>query len=235
MQVIRLYGVKTNGNWATFIKWQVYHPNQFAPMKRLFRLPFFALLVFSVLLAACKMDHDMDGMKHDSPYMKIMNDMMTQMDAQAKTQDPDHDYAAQMVLHHEAAIKMAEEELRTGSNQEMKTTAQDIIAKQRAEIGQFNAFTSGHQPMQPLVPQFNAVQKTNMDKMMAASDARTITARPDYDFAQLMVDHHQAAISNSEALLQYGRNATTRALAQAIITDQRQEIAALQNWLARNK
>ena len=204
-------------------------------MNRLFRLPLLSFLFVSLLFSACKKDHNMDDMKHDSPYMKIMNDMMTQMDAQAKTQDPDHDYATQMVLHHEAAIKMAEEELRTGSNQEMKTTAQDIITKQRAEIGQFNAFTSGHQPMQPLVPQFNAVQKTNMDKMMKASDARTMTMRADYDFAQLMVDHHQAAIDNSEALLQYGRNGTTRTLAQAIITDQRQEIAALQNWLARNK
>jgi uncharacterized protein (DUF305 family) len=49
-----------------------------------------------------------------------------------------------------------------------------------------------------------------------------------------MVDH-QAAIDNSEALLQYGRNATTRALAESIITDQRQKIAALQNWLTRNR
>ncbi len=204
-------------------------------MNRLLRLPFLALLLLTVLFTACKKGHNMDDMKHDSPYMKIMDDMMTRMDAQAKTQDPDHDYATQMVLHHEAAIKMAEEELRTGSNQEMETTAQDIITKQRAEIGQFYAFTSGHPPMQPLVPQFNTVQKTNMDKMMAASNARTLMARADYDFAQLMVDHHQAAIDNSEALLQYGRNATTRALAQAIITDQRQEIAALQNWLTRNR
>ena len=72
-------------------------------------------------------------------------------------------------------------------------------------------------------------------KMMAASDARTITMRADYDFAQLMVDHHQAAIDNSEALLQYGRYNTTKTLAQNIITDQRQEIAALQNWLTRNR
>ena len=204
-------------------------------LHRILRLPFLSLLVLASLFSACKMNHDMDGMVHNSPYMKIMDAMMTQMDAQAKVQDPDHDYAAQMVLHHEAAIKMAEEELRTGSNQEMKTTAQDIVTKQRAEIGQFNAFTSGHQPMQPLVPQFNAVQKTNMDKMMTAMNARKLTARSDYDFAQLMADHHQAAIDNSEALLQSGRNATTRALAQSIITDQRQEIAALQNWLTRNR
>ena len=204
-------------------------------MNRSFRLPLLLLFSASVLFSACKMDHGMDGMKHGSPYMKIMDAMMVRMAAQAKTQDPDHDYATQMVMHHEAAVQMAEEELRTGSNQEMKATAQDIITKQRVEIGQFNAFTSGHQPMQPLVPQFNAAQQTNMDKMMTAMNARTITARPDYDFAQLMVDHHQAAIDDSEALLQAGRNGATRALAQTIVTDQRQEIAALQNWLARNR
>ena len=200
---------------------------------RLFRLPFVTLILLSSLFTAC-MKHDMDDMKHDSAFMKIMMTMMTQMDAQAKTQDPDHDFAAQMVLHHDAAIKMSEEELRSGSNQEMKTLAQDVITKQRAEITQFNAFLASHQPMQPLVPQFNQIQKTNMDRMMAASDARTMTMRTDYDYAQLMVDHHQAAIDNSEALLQHGRNATMRQLAQAIITDQRQEIIVLQNWLTRN-
>ncbi|MCR5890557.1 DUF305 domain-containing protein [Hymenobacter sp. J193] len=204
-------------------------------MNRLFRLPIYSLLVLVSLFSACKMDHDMDDMKHDSALMKIMMDMMTQMDAQAKTQDPDHDFAAQMVLHHDAAIKMSEEELRAGSNQEMKTIAQDVITKQRAEITQFNTFLSGHQPTQPLVPQFNQIQKTNMDRMMAASNARAMTMRTDVDYAAMMIDHHQAAIDNSEALLQHGRNATMRQLAQAIITDQRQEIATLQNWLTRNR
>lgn len=203
-------------------------------MNRLFRLPLLCLLLFGVFFSGCK-GHDMDDMAHDSPYMKIMDDMMSKMDAQAKTQDPDHDFATQMVLHHDAAIQMAREELRTGSNQEMKTMAQDIITKQQAEIAQFNAFTNGHQPRQPLVPQFNALQKGNMDRMMATSDGRKLTARPDNDFAQLMVDHHQAAIDNSEALLQHGREATTRTLAQTIITDQRREIAMLQDWLNRNR
>ncbi|MBD2717239.1 DUF305 domain-containing protein [Microvirga sp. STR05] len=203
-------------------------------MNRLFRLPILSLLVLVSLFSACK-DHDMDDMKHDTPLMKIMMDMMTQMDAQAKTQDPDHDFAAQMVLHHDAAIKMSEEELRAGSNQEMKTIAQDVITKQRAEITQFNSFLSNHQPTQPLVPQFNQIQKTNMDRMMAASNARTMTMRTDVDYAQMMIDHHQAAIDNSEALLQHGRNATMRQLAQAIIADQRQEIGVLQNWLTRNR
>ncbi|UYZ64870.1 DUF305 domain-containing protein [Hymenobacter weizhouensis] len=203
-------------------------------MKRLFHLPLLAsLLLLSLLGASCKKDHG--SMNMDSPYMKIMMDMMTQMDAQPKTQDPDHDFAAQMVLHHDAAIKMAQEELRSGTNQEMKTTAQSIITKQQAEITQFNSFLSGHQAQQPAVPAFNQAQKTNMDKMMQASEARNLRNQADYDFAQLMVDHHQAAIDNSQALLQYGRNTTTRTMAQAIIDDQRQEIAALQDWLARNR
>lgn len=200
----------------------------------LFRLPLLALAFFGLFLASCSKSHDMDP-AHESVYMTIMMDMMTQMDAQAKAQDPDHDYAAQMVLHHQAAVKMAQEELKSGTNQEMKTTAQAIITMQQAEITQFNAFLGGHQPRMPLVPQFAQLQKANMDKMMASSDKRTLTGRADYDFAQLMVDHHQAAIDNSEALLVHGRENTTRTLAQTIITDQRQEITALQNWLTRNK
>jgi uncharacterized protein (DUF305 family) len=199
-----------------------------------YRLPLLLLALLGLFVASCSKSHDMDP-AHESVYMTIMMDMMTKMDAQAKTQDPDHDYAAQMVLHHDAAIKMAQEELKSGTNQEMKTTAQAIITKQQAEITQFNAFLSGHQARQPLVPQFTQLQKTNMDKMMASSDKRTITGRADYDFAQLMVDHHQAAIDNSEALLVHGRENTTRTLAQAIIADQRQEILALQDWLTRNK
>ncbi|MFC6224908.1 DUF305 domain-containing protein [Hymenobacter artigasi] len=199
-----------------------------------FRLPLLAFALLGLFFSSCMKGHDMDP-AHQSVYMSIMMDMMTKMDAQAKTQDPDHDYASQMVLHHEAAIKMAQEELKSGTNQEMKTTAQTIITNQQAEITQFNAFLSGHQPRQPLVPQFSQLQKTNMDKMMASSDKRTITGRADYDFAQLMVDHHQAAIDNSEALLVHGRETTTRTLAQAIIADQRQEIKELQDWLTRNK
>lgn len=203
-------------------------------MSYLFRLPLLAFILLGLTLGACKKESHASG-AHENAYMKIMMDMMAQMDAQAQTKDPDHDFATQMVLHHEAAIKMAQEELRAGGNAEMKAIAQRVVVAQQAEIGQFNAFTAGHQPQLPLVPQFNALQKANMDRMMAASDARTLTGKPDNDFAQLMVDHHQAAIDNSQALLIHGREATTRTLAQAIITDQRREITELQDWLTRNR
>ena len=71
----------------------------------------------------------------------------------------------------------------------------------------------------------------NMMQMMKAVDLRPLTGDPDFDFAQLMIDHHQAAIENSDALLKYGRENTTKALAQQIITDQKMEIKMLQDWL----
>ncbi|WP_084443639.1 DUF305 domain-containing protein [Hymenobacter roseosalivarius] len=51
-----------------------------------------------------------------------------------------------------------------------------------------------------------------------------MTGDPDYDFAQLMINHHQAAIGNSNALLKYGRETVTKALAEQIIADQKVEL-----------
>ncbi len=79
------------------------------------------------------------------------------------------------------------------------------------------------------------LQMMNMTQMMQAVDLRPLTGNPDYDFAQLMIDHHQSAIGNSNALLKYGRENATRALAEQIIADQRMEIKMLQEWLLRNK
>nr|WP_317175219.1 DUF305 domain-containing protein [Hymenobacter qilianensis] len=79
------------------------------------------------------------------------------------------------------------------------------------------------------------LQMMNMTQMMQAVDLRPLTGNPDFDFAQLMVDHHQAAIENSDALLKYGRENVTKALAEQIIADQKMEIKELQEWLLANK
>ncbi|SMB83673.1 hypothetical protein SAMN00120144_0758 [Hymenobacter roseosalivarius DSM 11622] len=39
-----------------------------------------------------------------------------------------------------------------------------------------------------------------------------------------MINHHQAAIGNSNALLKYGRETVTKALAEQIIADQKVEL-----------
>ena len=49
----------------------------------------------------------------------------------------------------------------------------------------------------------------------------------DRDFVDMMVPHHQGAIDMAVAVLRYGHNPQVRRLAQEIIVDQQQEIAAM--------
>lgn len=49
----------------------------------------------------------------------------------------------------------------------------------------------------------------------------------DRDFAAMMIAHHQGAIDMAQAQLRYGKNEQLRRIAQEIIVDQMQEIAAM--------
>jgi len=73
---------------------------------------------------------------------------------------------------------------------------------------------------------FYAENATAMDKMMAGMDVRP-TGDIDADFAAMMIPHHQGAIDMAVAYLRYGKNEQLRRLAQEIIVDQQQEIAAM--------
>ena len=212
-------------------------------MNKLLRFPRLALLLLGAALSlgtsSCSKKDDNNGLnliRHDdSVYMRNMHESMAMMDAMPRTGDPDNDYASMMIMHHQTAIKNSQEELKSGKNSEAKALAQAIITKQQAEIQQFQAFLTGHPAQGPAVPEFGALQMMNMMQMMKAVDLRPLTGDPDFDFAQLMIDHHQAAVENSDAVLKYGRENVTRALAQQIITDQKMEIRMLQDFLLANK
>ena len=66
-----------------------------------------------------------------------------------------------------------------------------------------------------------------MSKMMAAM-AVDPSGDVDKDFVATMVPHHQGAIEMAQAELRHGHNEQLRRIAQEIIVDQTQEIAAMQ-------
>ena len=54
--------------------------------------------------------------------------------AASPTGDPDRDFAAMMIPHHQGAVEMAEAELRFGKDERLRRLAQGIIVEQRQEI-----------------------------------------------------------------------------------------------------
>jgi uncharacterized protein (DUF305 family) len=73
---------------------------------------------------------------------------------------------------------------------------------------------------------FLAENNAAMDKMMAGMAVKP-TGDVDVDFASMMIPHHQGAIDMALAELRYGKNEQLRRIAQEIIVDQQQEIAAM--------
>jgi hypothetical protein len=65
-----------------------------------------------------------------------------------------------------------------------------------------------------------------MDKMMAGMMVPP-SGDVDRDFVAMMRPHHQGAIEMAVAELKYGKNEQLRRIAQEIIIDQQQEIAAM--------
>jgi len=71
-------------------------------------------------------------------FHQLMNQAMTVMDQGMKQApmagNPDHDFAAMMIPHHQGAIDMAKVELLYGKDPVLRRLAQEIIVTQQQEI-----------------------------------------------------------------------------------------------------
>jgi uncharacterized protein (DUF305 family) len=81
---------------------------------------------------------DQAGRDATAPFAAMMETAMTVMDSRMKgapmSGDPDHDFAAMMIPHHQGAIDIAKAELLYGKNPVLRRLAQEIIVTQNAEI-----------------------------------------------------------------------------------------------------
>ena len=169
--------------------------------------------------------------KHDdSVMMSIMHSMMDKMMAMQMSMDPDDDFAMMMKMHHQGAIDMANEELKSGDDAKMKELAQKIITAQQAEIVQLDAFLAVHNPHMTSSA-FHEQMMNEMEESRKQADLQIINGDTDHDFATLMIGHHHSAIENSRLELIYGHDTAMKTMAQKIITDQQAEIKELQDWL----
>jgi uncharacterized protein (DUF305 family) len=102
----------------------------------------YALLLATIYLLAGVIigttSHNSFGASTEKSFQQLMNEAMRVMDREMQkalmTGDPDHDFAAMMIPHHQGAVDMAEAELLYGKDPVLRRLAQEIIVTQEQEI-----------------------------------------------------------------------------------------------------
>ncbi len=96
------------------------------------------------------------------------------------------------------------------------------------------AFSAGAGALAAATPEsaFLQANMTVMDRMMAGMAAPP-SGSVDTDFVDMMEPHHRGAIEMAVLEIRYGRNEQLRRIAQEIIIDQQQEIAAMRLAIGR--
>ena len=80
----------------------------------------------------------------DASMMDSMAKMNQAMSSAPMTGNPDHDFVAMMIPHHQGAIDMANFELQHGKDPALRKLAHDIIAAQDKEIAFMKRWLANH-------------------------------------------------------------------------------------------
>jgi len=164
----------------------------------------------------------------------MMNSMMDDMKNMKSSGSPDNDFANLMKAHHMGAIEMAQIEVATGTDTQVKQMAQKMVDDQQKEVAEFNTFLSGHNAHGGGGGE--AFFKEAMGMMSNMKMDMDHSGGVDKQFVQMMIPHHQSAIDMSKAYIKTGAHeAKLKTMANNIITSQQKEIKDLQTWLAKNK
>ena len=88
----------------------------------------------------------MAGTRNDPASAALMRAMdgMTKGMAKPMTGDPDKDFAAMMIVHHQGAVAMAKVQLQYGKDPTLRALAKAIVAAQEKEIAEMQGWQATH-------------------------------------------------------------------------------------------
>lgn len=180
-------------------------------------------------------DMDMGSMPMNSGMQSGMDKMMKDMHQMEMTGNVDSDYAMMMKSHHQAAVDMAQVELESGKDDDLKKMAQKIVDAQKSEISELQSFLDNHKnPEKNYDPAmkdkgFAKVMGQNMTMMMDMPKMDG-NASTDKHFVQMMIPHHDGAIMMAEGFVQFGKDPGLISMARKIVADQKMEIDQFKKW-----
>jgi uncharacterized protein (DUF305 family) len=152
-------------------------------------------------------------------------------------QEIDRTFISGMVLHHEAAIEMAQVEVERGQRAEVKHLAQQIISTQQSEIKELQQiaqqeFSFTPSTTLPATTEQGVLkgQPILMNFQQDINDLKT-SSDPDTMFLQMMIPHHAMAIVQADTQMMQGSNPHLKAMSQKIISTQSHEIGEMEGML----
>ncbi|KAA3436007.1 DUF305 domain-containing protein [Rufibacter hautae] len=175
--------------------------------------------------------HDMQAPSSNT-MMDLMHQNMTAMHEAKMTGDLDRDFAALMALHHEGALKMAQEEAENGQDTMLVNMAKNTLATQKEEQEQLQKYAESRQSAAGDTAASRKLMQS-MEAAMADMD-HTTAGTTDQHFAKLMGMHHQSGIDMAKAYLAGAKAPEIRKMAQKIIDEQQNEKQKLDNWLEQH-
>jgi uncharacterized protein (DUF305 family) len=186
-------------------------------------------LALTAVLAACGSDDPSDG-------ATTPTDVAVESTTGVALNDADIEFAQGMIAHHEQAIEMAEIALdpNVGASAAAVDLATRIQAAQEPEIEEMTGWlTAAGEPA--TMDMSDGHDMSDMDGMMTdeAMDALAAATGAEFDtmWAEMMIEHHEGAISQSETVKADGSDPDVLALADQIIAVQQAEIAEMRQLL----
>jgi len=154
----------------------------------------------------------------------------------AEHNDADITFAQMMIPHHQQAVDMADLAAEKATDARVKTLAGKIQGAQAPEIEELTALLEawGTKPEATDMPGMDHGSMGDgmmTDDQMTQLEGSTGTGF-DTMWLQMMIEHHEGAVTMAKAELEQGKNPDAKALAQKIIDAQEAEITEMQSMLA---
>jgi uncharacterized protein (DUF305 family) len=161
-------------------------------------------------------------------------------DVAAEHNDADVRFAQNMIPHHQQAVEMAALAADRSASQEVQDLAEQIRTAQDPEIATMTAFLQtwgaeipaggmagmDHSGMGGMEGMNGMMTAEQMGGLAAASGAAF-----DRMFLEMMIEHHEGAITDAQTELAEGANPQAKELAQKIVDGQTAEITEMQQLL----
>lgn len=146
----------------------------------------------------------------------------------------DKEFVANMIVHHENAMNMAELALAAAQHQEIKDLASNINASQGKEVADMRNWqikwgyppTSGHSMTGMEEAGHSMEGMGDMNEALIGLEGTAF----DKKFLELMIEHHQGAIDMAKPAATNALHQEVKDLAQVIIDAQTKEINQMKQW-----